>query len=190
MDGTSHNDLDIKLREENETKRSFKREPSEASQAAAFDRLVLPHLAPIDLFTTPLHDRMIVDHAQNVFVFVNPTSGGNAAAAFMEAGLEHIRLTLEQPVNLWIWDIRQGCSGQKPGFLKLKRIVEALKFQQLQNSVNENVKLDIKRVVYVIVAGGDGTVMWCITEMWAHGIDDKCIAVGVVPYGTGKTIDG
>lgn len=169
-------EVDSRLRVERETSR-VRREPCEASEEAAFDRLVLPHLCPIDLdFPTA---EMTVDTAHNIFLFVNPTSGGNGAATFMEAGLEHIRMTCPEPVNIWIWDIRQGKSGQKPGFIKLNRIVDGLKLQRSQSRATDE-------YVYVIVAGGDGTVMWSITELWAHGIDDERIALGVVPYGTGR----
>ncbi|XP_055388942.1 diacylglycerol kinase A-like [Condylostylus longicornis] len=176
------NGVETQIREETETRRSRLREPSEASLEAAMDRLALPHLAPLEL-AQQVED-LTVDPAKNVFLFVNPMSGGNQAAAFMEAGLEHIRLTVSEPVNLWIWDIRQGSSGKKPGFYKLKKLVDALNLKLSKEQNTESKPRD--EVVYVIVAGGDGTVMWCVTEMWVHGIDDDRIALGVVPYGTGN----
>lgn len=41
------------------------------------------------------------------------------------------------------------------------------------------------RLLRVIVAGGDGTVMWCLSELEAHGINRTLIALGVMPFGTG-----
>lgn len=38
----------------------------------------------------------------------------------------------------------------------------------------------------VIVAGGDGTVMWAMSEVILHGIDVSRVAFGVVPFGTGN----
>mmetsp|Transcript_10389 Transcript_10389/g.22469 ORF Transcript_10389/g.22469 Transcript_10389/m.22469 type:complete len:704 (+) Transcript_10389:69-2180(+) len=38
----------------------------------------------------------------------------------------------------------------------------------------------------VVVAGGDGTVMWAISSIESHRIDHTQIAIGVVPFGTGN----
>ena len=40
--------------------------------------------------------------------------------------------------------------------------------------------------VRLIVAGGDGSVMWAMSEVIAHGIDINFVAFGVVPFGTGN----
>jgi diacylglycerol kinase (ATP) len=37
-----------------------------------------------------------------------------------------------------------------------------------------------------MVAGGDGTVMWVISEMTKTGIDARRVAVGHIPFGTGN----
>lgn len=226
--------VDVNLREVSES-RQGRRKPYKDNKQTAKDRLMLPHLSPIEI--TAELEGLIPDSAKNVYLFVNPSSGGNAAASFMEAGMERIRLTVQQPVNLWIWDIRQGKSGDKPGFKKLRQTVEGLKHQMRNEQRNSPsgrqtpggssprytpesgtfspfaspVPLPGKtksvsgessdsngnkngdegqaadhNLVYVIVAGGDGTVMWCIMELWAHGIDDELIVIGVVPYGTGN----
>ena len=38
----------------------------------------------------------------------------------------------------------------------------------------------------MIVAGGDGTVMWVVEECMKHKIDTFRIAIGVIPFGTGN----
>ena len=38
----------------------------------------------------------------------------------------------------------------------------------------------------VIVCGGDGTVMWVITELETHDINLEGVAIGVVPFGIFK----
>ena len=110
-----------------------------------------------------------------VFIFVNPTSGGNRAAAITSIGAETLRFRgdgIESKV--FIFDIRQGKSGAKPGFINLRDQLERRKYITESNPVR------------VLVAGGDGTVMWTIQESIAHEIDTSRIAFGVIPYGTGN----
>lgn len=113
-----------------------------------------------------------------IFLFVNPSSGGNAAAAFTNAGLQHADLT-SPDAEIFIADIRDGTSGCKRAFLQLKDAVEDLK------SVKNNVQ-DGDTNIFLVMAGGDGTVLWGISELWEHLIDDRHIAIAVVPYGTGN----
>ena len=40
--------------------------------------------------------------------------------------------------------------------------------------------------VRIMVAGGDGTVMWAMSEVMAHNIDVTKVAFGVIPFGTGN----
>lgn len=128
-----------------------------------------------------------------IVIFVNPTSGGNAAASFIEPGIKELCFTQPDDVRLWLYDIREGPSGNKPGFLKLKSLVNQLKTQQNETLGSEQVaetthqSCSVAPCIYVIAAGGDGTVMWMVSQIWAHHIDDSYVAVGVVPYGTGKT---
>ena len=37
-----------------------------------------------------------------------------------------------------------------------------------------------------IVVGGDGTVMWVITQFISHGIDPMNVPIGIIPTGTGN----
>nr|ASN64456.1 diacylglycerol kinase 1 [Eimeria falciformis] len=109
----------------------------------------------------------------HVFVFTNPTSGGNKAAAFTKTAVS--RLTLADPyrVKIFIYDIRDGPSGNKPGFQLLKAIANKVAAQGAPT-------------IRVLVAGGDGTVMWCLSEMKSTGVNGEVCAIGVVPYGTGN----
>lgn len=120
-----------------------------------------------------------------VFVFTNPTSGGNKAAAFTKTAVS--RLTLAEPysVEVFIFDIREGLSGMKPGFLLLKAV--AAKVAALEHgSTSEADGSHERNTVRILVAGGDGTVMWCLDEMKRTGVNGEVCAVGVVPYGTGN----
>jgi diacylglycerol kinase (ATP) len=108
-----------------------------------------------------------------IYIFVNPTSGGNAASAITSVGVHHI--TFSDPgiqSHVFIYNIRDGDHGNKPGFVDLRAKVE-----QIDSEVNP---------VHVIIAGGDGTVMWAISEALAHNVDMAKVAFGVIPYGTGN----
>jgi diacylglycerol kinase (ATP) len=110
-----------------------------------------------------------------IFIFVNPTSGGNRASVITSIGAETLRFRgVGVESKLFIFDIRQGKSGDKPGFVNLREQLERRKY------------ITEAHPLRVVVAGGDGTVMWTIQEAIAHGIDTTRIAFGVIPYGTGN----
>ena len=64
-----------------------------------------------------------------VYIFVNPTSGGNRAAAITNIGAETFRF--RDPgieCKIFIHDIRTGESGHKPGFIHLKEQLAKKKY--------------------------------------------------------------
>jgi diacylglycerol kinase (ATP) len=110
-----------------------------------------------------------------IFIFVNPTSGGNAASAYMKIGLRKLSFFEEGlKAEVSIYNIRDGKHGNKPGFHDLKECVSS------DPSVTES------NPVRVLVAGGDGTVMWAISEAELHEVDMRKVSFGVIPYGTGN----
>ncbi|PFH34637.1 diacylglycerol kinase accessory domain (presumed) domain-containing protein [Besnoitia besnoiti] len=209
-----------------------------------------------------------------LFIFINPTSGGNKAAAFTESGVCRLTMTTPFSCNIYIFDIREGTPGNKPGFRLLKAATELAamsaqpspqrSMEELRNKSNaassaapsiesasspppppflsmratarDRASDDLvaqgdahenetknegetgdagggdeaaaagatapgeprggetsgaedfpeEDVIRVLVAGGDGTVMWCAAEAEAHHIDPMKIAFGVIPYGTGN----
>ncbi|KAL8275456.1 hypothetical protein Esti_000668 [Eimeria stiedai] len=135
---------------------------------------------------------------QAVFVFTNPTSGGNKAAAFTKTAVSRLTLTDPHRVKVFIYDIRDGLSGSKPGFLLLKAMANKLvppsrgapEAPGGPGGPGGDRKADPgppeQKLLRVLVAGGDGTVMWCVDEMRKTGVDSNVCAVGVVPYGTGN----
>mmetsp|Transcript_6778 Transcript_6778/g.18708 ORF Transcript_6778/g.18708 Transcript_6778/m.18708 type:complete len:511 (-) Transcript_6778:68-1600(-) len=116
--------------------------------------------------TGPLAERT------KVFIFVNPTAGGNRAATYLnDVGTHHLNFA-EAGVfaDLWIYNIREGDSGKKEGFLQVKRLSNAC------NGASD--------LIRILVAGGDGTVMWTLTELTKTQVDMTKVAVGHIPFGT------
>jgi len=106
---------------------------------------------------------------QSIFMFVNRGSGGQRGESLM---------TVKQPLtvdlghgriaNLLVFDMLEGPSGEKPGFMKLK----------------EETHMGCVRIV---VAGGDGTILWAIEECEKHSIDTRHqVLLAVMPLGTGN----
>lgn len=110
-----------------------------------------------------------------IYIFVNPTSGGNAADSIFSAGGNQIIFTEEGVRSkVYVFNIRDGEHGYKPGFQSMKKHIE-------QHEADA-------RSIHAIIAGGDGTVMWAICEAQAHGIDMSKLSFGVIPYGTGNDL--
>jgi len=107
---------------------------------------------------------------QDIFLFVNPKSGGNKGKAFMEVPQPFVTdLQNGQQANLRIFSLLQGEPGNKTGFLQLRKA------------------LQVTSPIRVVVGGGDGTIMWVDSEAEKHGIDTQVhMQYGVVPLGTGN----
>lgn len=108
---------------------------------------------------------------QQIYMFINPSSGGNRAGEYLKVHEPGDVFRLEEEgfrAELRCFNIRDGKPGQKPGFIEVKA------------------KTEVYPTVRVMVAGGDGTVMWAITELIATNIDTSKVALGVIPFGTGN----
>ncbi|EER17160.1 diacylglycerol kinase, putative, partial [Perkinsus marinus ATCC 50983] len=111
----------------------------------------------------------------SVYIFVNPTSGGNKAGELMKLGMEKMSFQdkgLEADVS--IFDIREGPSGEKPAFMQLRDLLDSPQGPAMGDYVR------------VVVAGGDGTVMWVLQELIQHGINTDRVCIGIIPFGTGN----
>ncbi|KAF4704226.1 hypothetical protein FOZ62_028833, partial [Perkinsus olseni] len=111
----------------------------------------------------------------SIYIFVNPTSGGNKAAELMKLGMEKMSFQetgLEADVS--IFDIREGASGEKPAFMQLRELLDSPQGPVLGDYLR------------VVVAGGDGTVMWVLQELILHGINTDRVCIGIIPFGTGN----
>jgi len=120
----------------------------------------------------------------DVFIFVNPGSGGGIAAQLL--GPDHTGSTANPltyfyaendgfelgpesvTVRIHRYDMTEGFTGDKPGYKQLKDIASS------------------GRKVLASAAGGDGSVMWMINECIAHDIPFSNVICTVIPYGTGN----
>lgn len=147
-------------------------------------------IPPSEAFTHVIYEK--------VFLFVNPDSGGNAAAEFTTGGVQRIVMTEPRPTEVWIFNIKDGVSGHKDGFKLLRSEIvrlEALALaatDELERSPPassdrlEMLKMQSQQFIRVMAAGGDGTVMWTAAEIDAHKCPTSRLAIGVIPYGTGN----
>ena len=90
-------------------------------------------------------------------MFVNPKSGGNKAKGFVDIPLDancRVASGAIDGQSVYIFDIRQGSPGEKPGFIALKAETE---------------KLEPGQYCPVVVCGGDGTVLWVASRVERFG---------------------
>jgi len=106
---------------------------------------------------------------QPIIIVVNPKSGGNAAGEFMKIPASGVTFD-EDLLKASVFSYAIS-DPEKKGF------------KHLADVVGSNELAD--RAI-CIVAGGDGTVMWAIQEIFEMGIDVNRVAVGTVPFGTGN----
>mmetsp|Transcript_65916 Transcript_65916/g.157619 ORF Transcript_65916/g.157619 Transcript_65916/m.157619 type:complete len:420 (-) Transcript_65916:49-1308(-) len=107
--------------------------------------------------------------AKEMFLFVNPGSGGGVGKFFLEDGMpKSIPMADGSMKTLRVFSLPDGKPGDKPGFHALKQATAA-------------------GLVRVIVGGGDGSVMWVAGEAEKHGVDVATqMALGIIPLGTGN----
>ncbi|EAN32758.2 Diacylglycerol kinase accessory domain protein [Theileria parva strain Muguga] len=108
---------------------------------------------------------------RHIFIYVNPESGGRNASHFIKQGVKSLELTKPEPLTLHICSIFEGESGNKPGFIQLR---DFLSYEEPQE------------LVFVITAGGDGTLTWVVSEVEKHSINPDLLCFGIIPYGTGN----
>ena len=108
-----------------------------------------------------------------VHIFMNPGSGGRKGAAILKKGISGIEFAVGGAnVGVHVWDLSESESGQKRGF------------RQIENYIANSKCVDERSPVRVIAAGGDGTIMWVVSEALEHGINLNLIVIGTMPLGT------
>ncbi|GBE59157.1 diacylglycerol kinase [Babesia ovata] len=91
----------------------------------------------------------------------------------MQPEVDELRFSKPVPAIVRIYSITDGASGNKPGLCHLRDFMAS-------KSPEDNVK--------VVVCGGDGSMVWLISEIEAHSIDYSSISFAIVPYGTGNDL--
>mmetsp|Transcript_72511 Transcript_72511/g.205536 ORF Transcript_72511/g.205536 Transcript_72511/m.205536 type:complete len:446 (-) Transcript_72511:196-1533(-) len=115
---------------------------------------------------------MVAHGIEEIFLFVNPKSGGNKGQLFMKVPQPFEVSVPSGTVSLRIFSLLEGTPGDKPGFHQLAKTLAAPSGP---------------RHVKVIVGGGDGTIMWVVQEAEKHGIEVlHRLHIGIVPLGTGN----
>eukprot|EP00928_Gymnodinium_smaydae_P020988 TRINITY_DN18137_c0_g1_i2.p1 TRINITY_DN18137_c0_g1~~TRINITY_DN18137_c0_g1_i2.p1 ORF type:complete len:505 (-),score=96.50 TRINITY_DN18137_c0_g1_i2:68-1582(-) len=111
-----------------------------------------------------------VRESNEIFLVVNPLSGGNKGRVFLEVP-QPFQVSLEcgQKVSLKVVNLLEGESGRKPGFQALRRAVRS------------------GGIVRMIIGGGDGSVASVVKETERYGINPRTdLYVGILPLGTGN----
>ncbi|KAF8822274.1 diacylglycerol kinase accessory domain (presumed) domain-containing protein [Cardiosporidium cionae] len=132
-----------------------------------------------------LQDEDEAAQRRGVFFFINPDSGSNDGLRLIQAGVNHLVLSAPEICEVFIFDIRDGQSGNKKGFHRLAAALSNPRRKHEADAFVDTSFPDHSRFQFsVICVGGDGTVIWCITEMMKHNINLSKVAFGVIPYGT------
>lgn len=105
-----------------------------------------------------------------IIILVNPKSGGNAAGALLQLP--------EDGILVELGDERKATCFSYPIADPEKRGIK-----HLANEVAAHLSIEPVRC---IVAGGDGTVMWAIEEIFSSDISMDRVHVGTMPFGTGN----
>lgn len=111
-----------------------------------------------------------------IYCFCNPTSGGGKAKQILEGCkanetvLKSVKFSEKQTGSITCYDLKNDAS-RAAGF-------ESLKQKEPGNDKNEE--------VLIIVAGGDGTIKWVISELVKIG--RLSFPLGVIPFGTGNDL--
>jgi len=145
--------------------------------------LLFPLLLPINCLASSSSAEPVTIQASAsrcdpfVFIFVNPSSGGNQGSMFTRLGVDYFHFTdRDIRSHVYISDIRKAANGSDTGFHQVAKVVKR------DSCISE---LNPARIV---VAGGDGTAIWAITECKNRDIDLDKLAFAIVPLGTGNDL--
>ncbi|CAG9473576.1 diacylglycerol kinase, putative [Plasmodium vivax] len=68
-----------------------------------------------------------------IFLFVNPTAGGNRASMFTDFGVNEIIFHKPHKCHFSIYNILEGEQGKKPGFLRLSSVTNSPREAEVKN---------------------------------------------------------
>ena len=97
--------------------------------------------------------------------FEKSMNGGKGATKKQVEAYKGLRDRGCEKVTVHIYNIKDGSPGDKPGFNALKKHLEDVRLKDDPDNELAPVRL--------LVGGGDGTVMWAVSELDKHGIDES-----------------
>jgi len=114
--------------------------------------------------------RPVIEASESVVLFANPVSGSKEAKLYLDTKARSLSLVTSRGlVDLHIFDLSNS-KARKEGVVFLESLVEHHK------------------EVRVIVAGGDGSLIWAIEEISKASLDLSQIKFGTMPFGTGNDL--
>jgi diacylglycerol kinase (ATP) len=143
-------------------------DPEFSESHAEYKKVVLPVSPPIKTVSKDhIPDFTKQVGILKIYLFVNYISGGNRGKSFTALNADKILFQIQEPpVELNIHALNDEDSRNN-GFRKLRAE---------------------PREVKVIIAGGDGSVMWAFETMLAFHIEPAKCPMGVLPFGTGNDL--
>lgn len=97
---------------------------------------------------------------------MNSGSGGGVGKALVELQIDRINFALGgQLFSVYFYNMR---TNRDQGFNHLKQLTQK------------------NTPVIAVICGGDGTVMWVVSEIAKNGIDPKLVHLAIIPLGTGN----
>jgi diacylglycerol kinase (ATP) len=120
-------------------------------------------------------NHFISGRLEPIFIICNPTAGsrreGESLMCFDDKTMHFQLENMEQNFAMILFDISDGTAGCKPRFCDIKYITDSPLY------------ISGEKILRIIVAGGDGTVLWTITELEEHGVCLDLVAIGTIPIG-------
>jgi diacylglycerol kinase (ATP) len=105
-----------------------------------------------------------------VILFANPKSGSNLAQEYLKLNKEEVKFDTSQAVvNLYIFNLIDE-KNRLAGCSKAKELISATK------------------PLRVMIAGGDGSLIWVIETFISEDIPLKKIMFGILPFGSGNDL--
>jgi hypothetical protein len=130
----------------------------------------------------------IIMATRHIFIFVNSTSGSNRAKSLLSPQVSEIVMMCPTPVHIYFYNSKTNVLEQHAGFIRLKQLVEEVKNLHKTQTNNGNFDEQKENNIFAIAAGGDGTVMHVVNQLFVYNIDFLYVTIGVLPYGTGICI--
>lgn len=118
-----------------------------------------------------VHSGYIERHIEMI-LFANPKSGSNKAQAYLD--LQDKKFTIkvkEGDIKVNIFNLQEE-QGRVEGCAKARELI----------SLQMNVR--------IIVAGGDGSLIWAIQSCIEQNLEISCIEFGILPFGSGNDLAG